>query len=193
MMKQQTTTAQILSLILCYAATTVMCGLLFALAINIPPFSGVSILFYRGLEALAAAGLLSAGGLMAAARIAPSIPLGPRDFVSAAIVAVALNLCVFVLGPVTVDRSISVFMLARFDHADRPLAEKEITDDFLHYYGVEWNQIGRRLKEQTVSGNLEATPAGYRLTQQGKAFMNVARMMARVFGTDTRFVGLDRK
>ncbi len=192
-MIHQTTVIQILTLILCYTATTALCGLLFALLINLPPFSGVSILFYRGLVALAAAALLCAAGLTAAAWMAPSIPLGPRDFVSAAIVAAALNLSVFVLGPVTVDRSISVFMLARFDLAGRPLAAKEVTDQFLHYYGVEWNQIGRRLKEQTISGNLEETPQGYRLTPQGKAFMKVARLMARVFGTDRRFVGLDRE
>ncbi len=193
MTKRPTIAVQICALILCYAMTTIVCGLLFALIINAPPFSAVTILFYRGVAALAATGFILAAGLIAAAKFWPSIPLGPRDFLSAAIVAVALNLCVFVLGPVTVDRSISVFMLARFDAADHPLGEREVTDDFLRYYGEEWNQVGRRLKEQTASGNLEPTLDGYRLTAQGKAFMKVARLMARVFATDPRFVGLDQK
>ena len=97
----------------------------------------------------------------------------------------------FTLGPVTVDRSISVFMLSRFDRADHALSAREVNDDFIHFYGVEWDQIGRRLSEQIASGNLERAPEGYRLTPQGKAFMRTARLMARLFATDPRFVGLD--
>ena len=193
MTKQPGVAVRLLSVLACHGLTTIACGLVFIAAMNLPPFTGIAILFYRGIIALVASAVVVVALLGLAARRWPSLPLGASDLVSAGLVAVALNLCVFTLGPVTVDRSISVFMLSRFDRADRALSARVVNDDFLRYYGAEWDQIGRRLSEQTASGNIERTPDGYRLTAQGKAFMRTARLMARVFATDPRFVGLDDK
>ncbi len=182
--------AEIIAVVVSYGAATLLCGLLFVAAMNAPPFTGVTILFYRGLLALGVCGVLTAAILTLAAWRWPALPLGARDFAGAAITAVALNLCVFTLGPVTVDRSISVFMLSRFDRADRPLTLDDITGDFKDIYVGQWDQMRRRFGEQVASGNLEKSGDGYRLTPQGRAFMNTARLMARLFATDPRFVGL---
>ena len=191
MTRQSGLGASLLAVLACHGLATILCGLIFIAAMNLPPFTGIAILFYRGIVALLCCAVVVVALLALAARRWPSLPLGASDFISAGLVAVALNLCVFTLGPVTVDRSISVFMLSRFDRADHALSAREVNDDFIHFYGVEWDQIGRRLSEQIASGNLERAPEGYRLTPQGKAFMRTARLMARLFATDPRFVGLD--
>ncbi len=103
-------------------------------------------------------------------------------------VAVSLLCAGFVLAPVTVDRSISVFMLSRFD-THSPMTEQQARDAFVSTYVDDWAQIGRRLHEQEVSGNLRQTPQGWEITPQGRAFMRTARVVSRLFDADPRFVG----
>jgi hypothetical protein len=69
------------------------------------------------------------------------------------------------------------------------LTEREARDLFMRVYVDDWAQIDRRLKEQELSGNLEHAPAGWRLTPQGRAFMDAARAMSGLFRGDPRFVG----
>ena len=107
----------------------------------------------------------------------------------AAIVAISMLFAAFVLGPVTVDRSVSVFMLTQFENAGRPLTGDEARDGFIRAYVNDWAQIDRRLKEQWLSGNIEPTPAGWRLTRQGHAVTRLARGMSALFDGDPRFVG----
>jgi ActR/RegA family two-component response regulator len=121
----------------------------------------------------------------------PAGVLAGRDAIAAAVVAISLNLTAFVLGPVTVDRSVSVFMLSRLADAQASLTAEDLRGAFVARYVLEWDQIGRRLNEQISSGNVDQTSAGsYRLTPQGRSFMHTARIMSRLFGGDPRFVGI---
>lgn len=61
-------------------------------------------------------------------------------------------------------------------------------DAFIQTYVDDWRQIERRLQEQEASGNLQNGPDGWRLTPQGKSFMEKARLLSRLFGGDPRFV-----
>jgi hypothetical protein len=166
---------------------------LFVAATTFGLFANMSILFYRGLAVLAAITPVLILLLVLALRLPWAVGLlGARDAVAAAIVAISLNLAAFVLGPVTVDRSISVFMLSRL--AQAPLTADDLAREFATQYVRDWDQIGRRLKEQVVSRNVEQMPDGrYRLTAQGQSFMTTARAMSRLFGGDPRFVGLERQ
>ena len=151
---------------------------------------GPGVLFYRGVFALAATGLaLLVVFAFALPRLPRRLGLTAPDALGGAIVATSLLFAGFVLGPVTVDRSISVFMLSQFDAADHPLSEQETREKFVRIYVGEWDQMARRLREQEISGNLEHTADGWRLTPQGRSFMSVARIMSSVFGGDPRFVG----
>ena len=136
-----------------------------------------------------APGVLLLALMLWAARGAARFDLGARDAVGATLVALALNVAFFTLGPVTVDRSISVFMLSRFEKAEKPLDERAVRDAFVATYVDDWRQMGRRLAEQETSGNLERAGEGWRITPQGRAFMESARAMSRWFGGDPRFVG----
>lgn len=185
--------ARVIASIAAQAAATLLCLLLFILAMNTPPFTGIAILFYRGVVAIVFCAIVSGVVLWLAARRLRMSSLDAGVCVGAALVALALNLCFLTLGPVTVDRSVSVFILSRFDAATAPLTLDDVSSQFKSIYVSDWRQMERRLAEQTASGNLEKVGDGYRLTEQGRAFMRTARVMARVFNTDPRFVGLADK
>jgi hypothetical protein len=165
---------------------------LFIAATQFGLFGSVSILFYRGLAVLGAIAPALVLVLALIIRLPwPSGMLAGRDAIVGAVVALSLNLTFFVLGPVTVDRSMSVFMLSRLAEAPAPLTAEDLKAAFTDRYLREWDQISRRLKEQISSGNVDQTPEGsYRLTPQGRSFMRTARVMSRLFGGDPRFVGI---
>jgi hypothetical protein len=183
--------ARIAALVVLYALSTLLGGVLFVGLMHVAPAAlGPGVMFFRGVGALFLVFvLLVALQLVALPRVARRWSLDGADAIGAAMVATSLLTAAFVLGPVTVDRSISVFMLSQFDVADHPLTEAEARETFRRVYVDEWAQIDRRLKEQELSGNLEHGASGWRLTAQGRAFMGTARLMSSLFKGDPRFVG----
>ncbi|ATQ70108.1 MULTISPECIES: hypothetical protein [Methylosinus] len=179
------------ALVLSYALATALGGALFvALMHCAPAILGPGVMFYRGVGALALVFVaLMAIFLALPSRLVRGVALERADSIGAATVATSLLTAAFVLGPVTVDRSVSVFMLSQFDAADHALTEAEARDAFRRIYVDDWAQIDRRLKEQELSGNLQHDGAGWRLTEQGRAFMGTARLMSSLFKGDPRFVG----
>src|SRR5712671_1211497 len=175
-----------------YGLAITICLALFIAATKFGLFGTVSILFYRGLADFVA--ITPALVLLLALIVRlpwPSGMLAGRDVIAGAVVAISLNLTFFVLGPVTVDRSMSVFMLSSLEEAHAPLTAEDLRGAFTLRYLREWDQISRRLEEQISSGNVDQTPEGsYRLTPQGRSFMRTARLMSRLFGGDPRFVGV---
>jgi hypothetical protein len=177
-----------------HAVAVLVCLALFLLASAAGLFGGVSILFYRGIAVLVALAPVICVLLLLLMRLPWAAQLlSARDAVGATLVAVSLNLAFFVVGPVTVDRSVSVFMLSRLAEAPSPLTSDDLRGAFAQRYVGEWDQVGRRIQEQIASGNVEQTSADhYRLTAQGVSFMRTAQFISRVFGGDPRFVGLEQ-
>ena len=184
---------QLLGVLSAFYSLAIVIGFALFLAVTqLGLFGSVSILFYRGLADLGATVPALVLVLALILRLPwPSGVLAGRDAVVGAFVAISLNLTFFVLGPVTVDRSMSVFMLSSLAESQAPLTADDLKAAFAVRYLREWDQIGRRLKEQLTSGNVDQTPEGsYRLTPQGRSFMLTARVMSRLFGGDPRFVGI---
>ncbi len=155
---------------------------------------GVSVLFYRGLVLIALAAVLTLVGLALAIGRAGGRSLRPRDALGAAALSLAFNLCFFVLVPVTVDRSITIFMLGQMSaHAEQDYSARDMSRLFTSVYVGEDRQIERRLSEQTLSGNVEELGGRYRVTARGRTVIGVSRVVAWLFDSDTRFVAPDRR
>lgn len=147
----------------------------------------ISILFYRGLALIAIGTAFCFAVLLIARWKWPVWQV--RDAVSACVFAAGIAVCLLIVLPVTIDRSISVFMLTQMaaqpDHAFTP---SELRTLFIDVYVERYGQIERRLREQEVSRNVSRTAEGFRITPQGLAFVRLARFLSIVFQTDHRFV-----
>jgi hypothetical protein len=151
-------------------------------------FSGLSVLFYRGLVLNAlTAGLVLVGVLWWVART-PGWTI--RDAMSAAAVVFCVNLNVLTLGPVTIDRSISVFILGTMaQNPVKGLAAADVDQVFRDVYLTDFNQIERRMQEQAATGTVQRRADGtYVITPQGERFVATARRIASLFGIDPRIV-----
>jgi hypothetical protein len=148
---------------------------------------GISILFYRGLVFIAIGEALCFVILLLACRKWPGWKV--RDAVSACAFAAGIALCLLIVLPVTIDRSISVFMLTQMAaQPDRAFTSADMRTIFVDVYVERYRQIERRLEEQEISGNVASTAAGFRITPQGLAFVRFAAVLSKIFATDRRFV-----
>ncbi len=151
---------------------------------------GESVLFYRGLALTALSFALTFGALLAMARRFGHGAVRRRDAFSSAVLSLALNLSFLVILPVTVDRSISVFILGEMAaHHERGYSSDQMSQVFSDVYVRDYRQIDRRMHEQVLSGNMApAVGGGYRITPRGRAFIRTAKLVAWLFDSDTRFV-----
>jgi hypothetical protein len=91
--------------------------------------------------------------------------------------------------PVTIDRSISVFMLTQMAaQPDRIFTSSDMQAIFIDVYVERYRQIDRRLGEQEISGNTSRAATGFRITSQGLAFVRFAHVLSTIFQSDPRFV-----
>jgi hypothetical protein len=153
-----------------------------------PLFEGVHILFYRGLLLCALSAVLLGAILAVLARWRP---IDPMSIVAAAAISLSANLMFLIVLPVTIDRSISVFLLSEIDaHQASPLTTPQLEDAFVQHYVRDMRQIDRRVAEQTISGTISTEGGTIRLTPRGARFLRLARFLSGPFRTDPRFVGL---
>lgn len=150
-------------------------------------FASIPILFYRGVVLCGVAFVLTA---VAGAYALKQLRLGTvRDGFSVACLSLGLNLAFLVLVPVTVDRSVSVFILAYMDaHASETLPAPTIAAAFDKIYVRQLHAIDRRLTEQIQSGNVEAVDGAYRISARGRNFIASAHFVAWLFDTDPRLL-----
>lgn len=147
----------------------------------------IDILFYRGVILCALAAVLTVALVgFSGSRWKFA---GLRDAIAAGVLSFGLNLSFLVVAPVTVDRSVSVFILGYMATApDKPMSVADLRGVFEQRYLGDWRQIERRMEEQTVSGNVEPSADGFVLTPRGKSFLATSKVIAWMFDTDPRFV-----
>jgi hypothetical protein len=146
----------------------------------------ISILFYRGV-ALAIAAAVATGivGLWLGRRTSDSsLPI------AAAALSFSFNICFLVLLPVTVDRSVSVYLLSTIEQRqDAGIDADGLQRAFINGYVINMGAVDRRIDEQRKSGNIVVASDGQlHLTERGRHFMALSRLVAQLFGTDQRFV-----
>lgn len=161
----------------------------FALLFRADLSSGLTILFYRGLVLLVLAFGVTLCAMAVVAGLLRGFGVRRRDALGACVLSLSLNLSFLVIFPVTVDRSISVFLLGRMAaHPGETFTAERARAEFEAVYLGRFRQIERRLAEQTASGTIAPVRDGYVITPQGLAFVRLSGLIAWAFHTDTRLV-----
>ena len=170
--------------------------LIFLLCSLFGVLSSIHILFFRGLLliviAMFAHAFLLGMALSWVRRRGLSSSVGVPYLLPIVLVSAALNFGFFVLVPVNLDRSISVFLLAWMeDHHGTLQTKADLQDAFERIYIDLDGALDRRIAEQLASGNIVRRGNGYVLTQQGSQFVSIARSVGLLFSTDQRFLHPD--
>jgi hypothetical protein len=152
----------------------------------------IDIVFYRGVALCIVACVLT---MITVGWLGQRLGVATvRDAFAAGCLSFGLNLSFLVIAPVTVDRSISVFMIATMAAApDRAVTTAEMDQAFRAQYLERMTQIDRRMKEQVTSGTIALENGAlengtYRITEKGLGFMRTARLVAWLFDTDPKLL-----
>jgi Zn-dependent protease with chaperone function len=175
----------LLALAWVYCVALILGFVIYVALIRSPLFAELNILFYRGTIIAVIAALVLAAALAAAAKYWRSIDVPTA--VGAVVLSLSFNICFLVIFPVTIDRSVTVFLLSRMEQLDRPVSTQELQRIFEKEYIQEMRQIERRVDEQSLSGNIVRSSNGITLTPNGRRFLNSSRTIGRWFDTDPRF------
>ena len=179
-------------------AVTVLAGtaLFFAL-MHFRVFGGITVLMYRGIAVMLLVCALMTAVLIVLKKAA-KWKLDAKDIFIFVFAFLCANMVFFTLVPVTVERSVSVFMLSYMDSREQEAADdssktavctkSEIEDVFWSKYVQEFGAFEKRFDEQIVTGSIEESGDGYILTERGHFFVDVFRLLGEVFDTDRRLL-----
>lgn len=147
------------------------------------------ILMYRGLYLAAAAATLQIAILSLFWRAHRYHKSAKSPLVLAAgALALAFNVAFLIVIPVTVDRSVTVFLLGQLASSPKGMNESELRTALVERYVDSYAAVDRRMREQRLSGNVSLDGELYKLTAQGEEFIRFSRAIGAIFGADLRYV-----
>ena len=181
---------EILFTLLTYAVLYVISFLLLILFIRLPILKGMHVLMYRGIVMIVLAGILASVLLVFFKKWRKIEWLSAKDVVLVFILTCSINMVFFTLIPVTVERSVSVFMLSYMDtYSDRTYTENQVADIFVEKYVNEYGAFEKRFDEQLTTGTIVQNADGtYSITDKGSFIVKMFRAISDVFETDKRLV-----
>jgi hypothetical protein len=176
----------------CYLAVFLVYTVVLLSLFHVPIFDGL-ILFYRGIviSALTFTAVVTLR-LLPFRRLWQITSPTFADWFSATIASASVHFCFFVVVPVTIDRSVTTFLLVQMSKqaqtAETAMSKEELNTVFTRDYLFANDAIGRRMQEQIASKNIVEIPAPngqprYMITAQGHSFVDFARLVGKLYAT----------
>ena len=178
----------VIKLIGLYILIFIVCSVLFVALFHTPLLAGMQVLMYRGLAFIIITGCLAAVIMGVVRHFWKEITI--RDIIMMFVIFCCINTVLFVLVPVTVERSVSVFMLSYMEeNSDQTFTQESVGEVFTSKYVTDYGAFEKRFNEQVETGTIKQNPDGsYSITESGKFIVKAFRTVAEWFDTDRRLV-----
>ena len=147
-------------------------------------FSSITVFFYRGVIFLFIASAVAALVTFGIKSFFAALSLDMKDVFISFVLFFGLTLGWYTLVPVTVERSISVYMLSYMDQNPKAVTEEDFEKIFFDNYITKYGAFRKRFNEQLLSGNIKKTEGGYVITDNGRRVVNLFRASASLFNTE---------
>lgn len=89
--------------------------------------------------------------------------------------AIAINVSFFVLFPVSIERSVSVFLLNALSQGKQEscggLSKEDMQNQLINKYVIKNDGIGKRIEEQSEIAMIQQQAGCYQLTKRGDQFI----------------------
>lgn len=170
-----------------YVVIYLLCSTVFVLMFHTPLLKGMEVLMYRGIAFILMTGILSAILMFFCKRKWTSL-FDFKDVILMFLGFCSVNMVLFTLIPVTVERSVSVFTLSYMEENPGAYTVEDMEKIFQEKYVCEFQAFDKRFAEQIVSGNVDETEEGYVLNERGKFTVKFFRVISSMFGTDERLI-----
>ncbi len=91
---------------------------------------------------------------------------------------ISLNLCFFVLFPVTFDRSVTMFLLNTLNQSS--YTERGLEEKFINDYVISQKAIKRRIEEQSIIG-FAKDDNKLELSSKAKTFLKISDIINKIY------------
>ncbi|MCR4558222.1 MAG: hypothetical protein K5779_10425 [Saccharofermentans sp.] len=182
------TAGSVIALIGIYALIYVVCTALFIGLFHTDILKNMEVLMYRGVAFIVMAGVIAAVVMGIIRKFWGFVTV--RDIIMMFVIFCCVNMVFLTLVPVTVERSVSVFMLSYMDeNSDQTFTQESVGEVFTSKYVEDYGAFEKRFDEQVVTGTIEQNPDGsYSITERGRFIVKMFRTIAEWFDTDRRLV-----
>ena len=185
---KKTSAGDVIKLILIYAVIYIVCSLMFVALFHTGLLKGMNVLMYRGIAFIVLTGIVSAIVMGVVRKFWKFVTI--RDIIMMFVIFCCVNTVIFTLVPVTVERSVSVFMLSYMDeNSDKTFTQDSVGEIFTSKYVNDYGAFEKRFNEQVVTGTIKQNEDGtYSITDRGRFIVSIFRNLAEWFDTDRRLV-----
>ena len=182
------TAGSVFALIGVYALIYIVCTALFIALFHTSFLAGMDVLMYRGAAFIIITGIVSAVIMGVIRKFWGFVTI--RDIIMMFVIFCCVNMVFLTLIPVTVERSVSVFMLSYMEeNSDQTFTEESVGEVFTTKYVEDYGAFEKRFHEQVETGTIVENPDGtYSITESGRFVVKMFRTIADWFGTDQRLV-----
>ena len=182
------TAGSVFALIGVYALIYIVCTALFIALFHTSFLAGMDVLMYRGAAFIIITGIVSAVIMGVIRKFWGFVTI--RDIIMMFVIFCCVNMVFLTLIPVTVERSVSVFMLSYMEeNSDQTFTEESVGEVFTTKYVEDYGAFEKRFHEQVETGTIVENPDGtYSITDSGRFVVKMFRTIADWFGTDQRLV-----
>ena len=171
-----------------YVLIYLACSAMFVGLFHTGLFKSMEVLLYRGIVFIIITGAISAVIMAVIRKFWGFITI--RDIIMMFTIFCCVNMVFFTLVPVTIERSVSVFMLSYMEeNKDQTFTEDSVGEVFTSKYVEDYRAFEKRFDEQVVTGTIVQNEDGtYSITPKGEFVVKSFRIIAEWFDTDRRQV-----
>lgn len=109
-----------------------------------------------------------------------------ETFSAALVMSFSINLSLFIVFPVTFDRSITMYLLQTLENKNvqscQGLSKEDLQSNLINEYVIKNGAVQRRIMEQSVIGTLKNNDVCIQLTERGKDFLNFSKTVKQIYG-----------
>jgi len=156
---------------------------LYILSFHLPILSGQNILFYRGLGLLAIITLIIIALVIFFKK---KLKLSTETTIASIIVGASINLALFIMFPITYDRSITMYLLGRLNNPPensicKGYTEPELEQRLLTEYIQQKQALKKRLHEQSVTNFIQTDKQCITITNKAKQFLQFSEILKKIY------------
>lgn len=167
----------------------IIASFLYMLLFQIDFLNFTGIYFYDGIIRLV---ILAICLLVSLFLIKKKIIFDYKDIILSLCVVILTNMLWLSLCVVSLDRSLSVFLLCYIDEYgveyNTGMTNEQIDVIMEDVFVQKYEMVDRRFDEQITSGNIDKIDEHYLLTNRGKWFVKVFRFVGDLYNVDKRFI-----
>ena len=182
------TFGSVIGLIGIYLLIYIVCTAGFIGLFHTELLKNMEVLMYRGVAFIIITGIVAAIVMGIVRKFWGFVTV--RDIIMMFVIFCCVNMVLFTLVPVTVERSVSVFMLSYMEeNSDQTFTQESVGEVFTSKYVNDYGAFEKRFNEQVETGTIKQNPDGtYSITESGKFVVKAFRTVAGWFDTDRRLV-----